>query len=188
MNMKNIVFFLFLLLAVSVSAQDMSKRWNSFVDIDFIIPGRIEYHTKGSILSRKLDHSFTYGLNYSYEYSLLRKLSIGGVTGISFLAKPTIPSLKYGGILRFTFVEAYKANIYFQVAGYLPLNNRSRSDFGEMRLGLNFPISKGDNYNLTAGVYLTKISNSIKERLLEIPADPDRIRYNGIGFSIGVRF
>ena len=185
---KSIITSLFVFLPLFIFAQDSYKRWNSFADLNFIIPGDIEYHLEKSPLPIYLDHSFTYGLNYSYEYSLFRKFSIGGVTGVTLLAEPTLPTLKYGLIFRFTFVQEYKANIYFHTAGYLPLNNRTRADFGELRLGLNFPISRGEKYSLTAGIFLTAVSNQLAKPLMESTKDPDRVRYNGTGFSVGLRF
>ena len=62
---KTIITSLFVFLPLFIFGQDSYKRWNSFADLNFIIPGDIEYHLEKSPLPIYLDHSFTYGLNYS---------------------------------------------------------------------------------------------------------------------------
>lgn len=190
--MRNILIISLFILPIYVFSQDTFRRWNSFADIDLVFPNtdKVKYSfsdTMKNNVTMTISDKVIYGINYSYNYSFFRKFSVGGITGFTLIAAPAIPVLKIGGVLRYTFIEEYKANIYMQLAGYIPLSNRADIDLGEWRLGFNLPISKGDKYNLTLGVYTSYVSYAIKKPLIydEIP---QLLEHRGVGVSVGVRF
>lgn len=183
--MKKILFALTVLFSVFSYAQD--KRTYSLAELDFIIPrsGKVIYsYDKGEV---PLDERLLFGLNYSFNYNLFRKFSVGAVTGISYLSNPKFTTAKLGGRFAFTFIEEYKANAFLQITTQIPLQNNIGFDMGDIRLGINLPIVRASGYTVHLGVFATYISYKVTKPLFHAEK-PDILEYRGTGINLGVRF
>ncbi len=183
--MKKILFSLTVLFSVFSFAQD--KRSYSLAELDFIIPrsNKVIYSYEGGEVL--LTERPLYGLNYSYNYNLFRKFSVGAVTGISYLSNPKFTTAKLGGRFAFTFIEEYKANVFLQITTQIPLQNNIGFDMGDIRLGVNFPIVRADDYTVHLGVFATLIDYRITKSLF-YDEKPDILEYRGTGINLAIRF
>ena len=183
--MKKIIFVLTILFSIFSFGQD--SRTYSLAELDFIIPrsNKVVYSYDGGevVLSERP----LYGLNYSYNYDLFRKFSVGAVTGISYLSNPKFTTAKLGGRFAFTFIKEYNANVFLQIAAHIPLQNNIEFDLGDVRLGVNFPIVRADDFSVHLGVFVTYISYKVTKPLF-FSEKPDVLEYQGTGINLGVRF
>ncbi|RIY38146.1 hypothetical protein CKY20_00955 [Capnocytophaga canis] len=186
--MKKIILVIFLLSSVGigiVSAQD--KKWYSQAELDMIIPrnDKVIYSYSGGQVS--LNERVMWGVNYSYNYNLFKKFSVGGVSGLTILPQPSITAIKFGAVFRYTFIEDFKANMYAQIAGYLPLTNGVETDLGEARFGVNLPIARYDAFQVNLSLFVIYSRFDLNKPLF-INEIPDSVEYRGTGISLGIRF
>ncbi|GIZ15895.1 hypothetical protein [Capnocytophaga catalasegens] len=196
--MKKVYIIILLLLCTSLTYAQENKRWSSYADIEILFPNkekteysynngdisRIAFSNKSRIL---LEDKVAYGFNYSFNYRFWGGLSVGAVTGLNYLPLPqaSLTAVKLGGQLRYSF-EEYNAGLYLQIAGFLPLRSNIEANFGEVRLGI-IPISQGEDYNFTLGLFTSYISYRLNKPLFYDQV-PDIVSYRGIGVNLGIQF
>ncbi|GIZ15364.1 hypothetical protein [Capnocytophaga catalasegens] len=194
------IVYIILLLCTSFAYTQENKRWNSNLDLDILFPSKekttysyhngdisqIAFENKSEI---KLKEKVSFGFTYSFQYRFWGGLSVGAVTGLNHLPLPqaSLTTVKLGGQLRYTFVEEYKAGLYLQLVSFLPLRSNIEADFGEVRLGVTIPISQGEDYNFTLGLFTSYISYRLN-RPLFYDEVPDILEYRGIGVNLGIHF
>ncbi|MDO5638161.1 MAG: hypothetical protein Q4G18_13075 [Myroides sp.] len=184
--MKKNILAIFILFVGVVSAQD--KRWYSHAELDVVFPriDKVTYSYIGGEI--KLDEKLMYGLNYSYNYNIFSKFSVGAVTGFTQMLNPELTTMKIGGVFRYTFIKEYQANAFLQITGHIPLSNKVAFDLGEVRAGVSMPIARFSNGNsMTLSLYVLYNSYNIKKPLFTTEV-PDIVEYRGTGLSIGYRF
>lgn len=214
--MKNI--FLVLTLAIALSAQSqnpldlinagnaiakgtdpipLEKRWFSNIDISFAIANSIEYNYKrldenNRIVSgsqEELVNKVGYDLLYSYSYPIFKKFTLGGVGGIQHQVQQSITALKAGAIMRYHFVDYESVNLNFMLAGNIALDEKIDSNFANLRLGLQFPITTVDGFVINLNVFGDFNDFIFNESILEgVNDDPMSIVYRSYGFSLGIQF
>lgn len=189
---KKIMTRIFIILFFSIinTLHSQESRWFSHADVETFLPNGngIEYNRKGKS-NIKMKNRPTFGLNYSFNYQFWDGLSFGVVTGLYHLPLPeaTLSAAKFGGQFRYTFDEDYKASMYIQVVGFLPLNKYVTTELGEARFGMTFPIIDNDEYVFTATLYTSYVSFQINKPLL-YDEKPDIVESKGFGIGLGIRF
>lgn len=205
--MKRIFIILFFSIINSLHSQE--SRWFSHADVEVMIPRSentkysfskkqlLKEYFEGNEITREYPHGYTkkmsdkpaFSLNYSFNYQFWDGLSFGVVTGLYHLPLPeaTLSAAKFGGQFRYTFDEDYKASMYIQVVGFLPLNKYVTTELGEARFGMTFPIIDNDEYVFTATLYTSYVSFQINKPLL-YDEKPDIVESKGFGIGLGIRF
>jgi hypothetical protein len=75
------------------------------------------------------------------------------------------------------------------LAGNIALDNEIDSNFANLRLGLQFPITTIDGYVLNLNVFGDFNDFIYNESILEgVNDDPLSIIYRSYGFSLGIQF
>ncbi|MDO4229398.1 MAG: hypothetical protein Q4C98_06260 [Capnocytophaga sp.] len=183
--MKKLIFGFLFFAITTVFAQD--KRTYSLAEIDIIIPrsDKVTYSYEGGKVN--LSERVMWGATYSYNYNLFKKFSVGALGGLTYLSNPSLTSLKVGGTFRYTFISEYQANVFLQVAGYIPFNSKYGADLGEFRFGVQMPIVRFDTCSMTLGVFVTYSGFDVKKPLF-YDENPNSLEYRGTGLSLGLRF
>ena len=175
----------------------LAKRWFSNVEVEFGVNYEVRYDysrydNNDNLLggsSAELDNKATYGILYSLNYPIFNKLTIGAVGGFQHQGQQKISALKLGGILRYHFINYESVNINLMTAYNVALSDNIESEMANVRLGLQFPITKTDDFNLNLNVfgdynyyiYNEPILNEINER-------PSDLIFRSYGISLGIQF
>jgi hypothetical protein len=180
------------------SNQDkLTKRFFSNIEIEFGVSNEIRYDysiydANDNLLggrSTELDNKASYGILYSINYPVFNKLTLGAIGGFQHQVQQKISALKLGGILRYHFVNYESVNINLMTAYNIALSDNIESDMANVRLGLQFPITRADTFNLNLNVfgdynyyiYNEPILNEINER-------PGNLIFRSYGLSLGIQF
>ncbi|CAM4089352.1 hypothetical protein [Gillisia limnaea] len=180
------------------SNQDkLTKRFFSNIEIEFGVSNEIRYDysiydANDNLLggrSTELDNKASYGILYSINYPVFNKLTLGAIGGFQHQVQQKISALKLGGILRYHFVNYESVNINLMTAYNIALSDNIESDMANVRLGLQFPITRTDTFNLNLNVfgdynyyiYNEPILNEINER-------PGNLIFRSYGLSLGIQF
>jgi len=159
--MKKCLIIIVLAAMTGGSAYAQSK-WYSTGEIEFIFPRAKEYSydDNNTNIGYKVDlptkEGFlldSYGLLYTYNYLLFRKLSLGVLGGAQVHNNPDIFMLKLGGIMKFFFVD--EDNVYVKLILAHEFST-SKNDFNKgttVRFGLGFPVLKKESFNLNVNIF-----------------------------------
>jgi len=180
------------------SNQDkLTKHWFSNIEIEFGVSNEVRYDyslydNNDNLLggrSTELDNKASYGILYSINYPIFNKLTIGVVGGFQYQAQQKISALKLGGIVRYHFVNYESVNINLMTAYNVALSDNIESDMANVRLGLQFPITKSEGFNLNLNVFGDYNYYIYKEPILnEIKESPSNILFRSFGISLGILF
>ena len=98
--MQKILFFSFLFIINTISAQFYRTPWVSQVELEMSIPMKVEYSNNQSLYytekgneyvkDTNLDKRVIYGVNYSINYEWFDKFSVGGMAGFTYLPYPSM--------------------------------------------------------------------------------------------------
>lgn len=214
--MKKITFTLFLLttfysysqspsdlfnagrgISQSSNQDKIPKRWFSNIEVEFGVNNEVRYDysrydNNDKLLggsSAELDNKASYGILYNINYPIFNKITIGAVGGFQHQRQQKISALKIGGMLRYHFVNYQSVNINLMTAYNLALSDNIENDMANVRLGLQFPVKRTDDFNLNLNVfgdynyyiYNEPILNEINER-------PSDIIFRSYGISLGIQF
>lgn len=183
--MKKILFGMFPLCVGTLFAQD--KRTYFHTEVNMIVPNdkKVVYSYSGGEVN--LDERIMWGASFTYNYNLFRKFSVGALGGLNYLSNPSITSLKFGGSFRYTFISEYQANLFLQLAGYMPLKSGMEVDLGEVRFGMGMPVARFNDMTMTLGMYVMYARFDFTKPLFFNETYPS-LHYRGVGFSLGLRF
>lgn len=180
------------------SNQDkLTKHWFSNIEIEFGVSNEVRYDyslydNNDNLLggrSTELDNKASYGILYSINYPIFNKLTVGAVGGFQYQAQQKISALKLGGIVRYHFVNYESVNINLMTAYNVALSDNIESDMANVRLGLQFPITKSEGFNLNLNVFGDYNYYIYKEPILnEIKESPSNILFRSFGISLGILF
>lgn len=87
----------------------------------------------------------SYGLLYSINYNVFKKLSLGLITGFQSHNNPDFSMLKLGGSVKYFFVDSNNVYTYIDLANDFSLNKNQFKNGGNFRLGIGFPVMKREN-------------------------------------------
>lgn len=180
------------------SSQDkLAKHFFSNIEVEFGVNYEVRYDysrfdSNDNLLggaSTELDNEASYGILYSLNYPIFNKLTLGAVGGIQHQVQQEITALKLGGILRYHFVNYESVNINLMTAYNVALSENIDSEMANVRLGLQFPVARTDDFNLNLNVfgdynyyiYNTPILNEANE-------EPRNILFRSYGISLGIQF
>lgn len=175
----------------------IAKNWFSNVEVEFAINHEVRYDyalydNNDRLISgktAKLDNKTSFGILYNINYPVFNKLTLGAASGYQYQSQLKISALKLGGILRYHFLNYESVNINLMTTYNLALSNNIDSDMANVRLGLQFPIRRTDDFILNLNifgdynyyVYQEIILNDINER-------PSDLIFRSYGFSLGIQF
>lgn len=180
------------------SNQDkLAKRWFSNVELEFGVNNEVEYRyaiydNNDNLISGRsagLDKKVSYGILYSINYPIVNKLSIGAIGGFQHQRQQKISALKLGGILRYHFINYESVNLNFMTAYNLALSDNISSEMGNVRLGLQFPITEIDDFNLNLNLFWDYNYYVASTSILEENNERAKhIIFKSYGFSLGIQF
>jgi hypothetical protein len=175
----------------------LAKRWFSNVEVEFGVNYEVRYDystydNNDNLIggaSTELDNEASYGILYSLNYPIFNKLTLGAVGGIQHQVQQEITALKLGGILRYHFVNYESVNINLMTAYNVALSDNIDSEMANVRLGLQFPVAKTDDFNLNLNVFGDYNYYIYNEPILnEINEKPSNILFRSYGISLGIQF
>ena len=180
------------------SNQDkLTKRWFSNIEVEFAVNNEVRYDYSrydnndnligGS--SAELDNKASYGILYNLNYPIFNKLTLGAVGGFQHQVQQKISALKIGGILRYHFVNYESVNINLMTAYNIALSDNIESEMANVRLGLQFPVTKTDNFNINLNVFGDFNDYTFNKPILnERNERPSSILFRSYGLSLGIQF
>jgi hypothetical protein len=180
------------------SQDKISKRWYSTIDVEFINPSKVEYSygiynsDYDAIIGGDDEIANTnpsFGIQYSINYNVFKKLSLGVITGIQYMNNPDYSMLKLGGCVKYFFVDSNNVYVYLDMAYDYSLNKNQFKNGANTRIGIGFPVLKRDAFNLNINVFyeVNDLTLDGSQPLLysEIPHN---IIFRSYGLSVGAKF
>lgn len=173
-------------------------RWTKSLELDFVFPQVKDYfynNSKNYIFDVELvNEGFllsSYAVQSSYNYFLVKNLSIGVLGGFQTQSDPNYTMLKLGGIIHYHFVDKNNVYAYISSANNFTLNKRKFRNGNNSRIGIGFPIIKKDNFIIICNLFLEqnyfKLDSS--EKLLNLSDEiPRSLTFKSRGISFGIRF
>ncbi len=90
-----------------------------------------------------------YGLNFSYNYLIFKRLSVGTLTGIYSDTKQKFTHIRLGGVLRFFYIKNKMHNFSLKLGQNIALDKQ------KFKMGVNFKIGLGvPIYELTENKHI----------------------------------
>ena len=127
-----------------------------------------------------------YSTDFSMNYLLFERFSIGALTGINHFRNPIATALKLGGVIRYELIEDSFGYVFVQFSGFFPLHNVKIST-GEAKIVLSIPLLVEESYSV--GVILhASYTSFTPAKPLFTDETPDLVEYRGVGFGFGIRF
>lgn len=178
-----------MLFCISTYSQE---KWFSNVEIDFIIPRKIEYNYSFNNVGTEinLDPKAAFGLQYSINYKLLDKLSIGGLGGIQYQNGADFFMYKIGSNIKYYFVDDDNIYAYLQYSGNFTVDRNKFKKGNNLRAGLGIPFMKRDNLNLYLNAFydINHFDLSDSKPLIFGNETPESLFFRSLGLGLGVKF
>jgi len=174
----------------------LAKRLFSNIELEFGVNYEVRYDysrydNNDNLLgggSAELDNEASYGILYSLNYPIFNKFTLGAVGGIQHQVQQEITALKLGGILRYHFVNYESVNINLMTAYNLALSDNIDSEMANVRLGLQFPVKRTNDFILNLNVFGDYNYYIFNEPILnEINENPSNILFRSYGISLGIQ-
>lgn len=184
-------------IAQSSNQDPLIKRWFSNIEVEFGVNNEVKYEyslydTNGKLLggsSAELKNKASYGILYSINYPIFNKLTVGAVGGFQHQVQQKISAFKVGGILRYHFVNYESVNINLMTAYNLALSDNIESEMANVRLGLQFPVARTDDFNLNLNIFGDYNDYIFTKSILnETGERPGSILFRSYGVSLGIQF
>lgn len=175
------------------SQDKINKRWYSTIDVEFINPQHViyDYHyadNPGYHDDEIANTKAGFGLLYSINYNVFKKLSLGVITGIQYMNSPDYNMLKLGGSIKYFFVDNNNVYTYINIANDFSINKNQFKNGGDFRIGIGFPVLRRDAFNLNVNIFwesqLLRLDGSKPLFDNEIPGSTD---IKSFGLSLGVK-
>ncbi len=209
--MKKTILLLFLVAGISLQAQinindvvnagkqissgtdyTLDKKWFSTAEVEFLIPSKVRYNhfftnnNQPKYSEDELTKGISFGLTYSINYPIFNKLSLGVVSNFEHQTVYNITALKFGGKINYYFTNYENATFYLMVL-HNTISNKAKSEMGNVRLGLAFPIAELDENNITLNFFWDHDFYRLKKPLISNEI-PDSVTFTSFGASIGIQF
>ena len=217
--MKRYLTFLFTVISLSIYSQNkpdlndivqtgknisknsnqsqIAKKWFSNIEVEFGINNEVRYDyalydNNDNLISGKtseLDNKTSFGILYNINYPIFNKLTLGVVSGFQYQSQLKISALKIGGILRYHFENYESVNINLMTAYNVGISDNIESEMGNVRLGLQLPIKRSDDFNLNLNIFSDYNFYGYNEKVLnETNERPSNTIFRSFGFSLGIQF
>lgn len=192
------MFSLLLLFLIHISLFSQS-RWFSSSDLSLVFPNQMRYlFTDDANRSVFVDLPVgtgsmlkSFSAEYSYNYLLLNKVSIGVTGGFQTYTRFDYQFIKLGGIIRYYFVDTENVFTYVQYARDISINRSTSNGGHDFKLGLEFPVLRRERFNINAKIYnQTDILNieHTSPILNYVDEEPIQMKIKSLGIGVGVRF
>lgn len=135
----------------------------------------------------ELEEKVLWDLEFSYNYFLFRKFSVGAATGLISYSNPSVLSAKLGGVIRYTFIKEFKANAFITITGLFPFRTGFEIDMGQAKMGLSMPVAQFDKSELTLSLYRSYVTYTLTKPILR-NEEPTSFHHRGWGLGLGLRF
>lgn len=131
------------------------------------LPNKVNYRFDGD--GKVLNSRLSFDLFYSINYPILRKFTLGLITGFQHQSQGSITAYKLGGIMRYYFKNYDSANLYIMTARSIGFDSKveNKLGYGNIRFGLEFPIEKYDDFNIIFKIFWDNDSYALKKPLFE---------------------
>src|SRR5690606_19063404 len=169
----------------------------SNIEVEFGVNNEVrysysEYDSRDNLLggrSADLENKVSYGLLYNINYPVFNKFTVGAVGGFQHQAQQSISALKIGGILRYHFVNYESVNINLMTAYNIALSDNIGSEMANVRLGLQFPVARTDDFNINLNGFWDFNDYVFKESVFKEPGErPGGMLFRSYGVSLGIQF
>lgn len=193
--MKFYIFILVVILSFPVLSQE---KWYKNSQIDFVSINKMVYFynkSDNSINDEIIEPTGflvkSYGIQFDYNYLLLKKLSIGAVSGFEFQKDPDLNMFKLGAVIRYFLVDDDNAYLFIQDSNNFSLNKDKFTNGNNFRVGLGIPLLKKSDFNIDGSIYFQqnyfKLNRSFKiiGYSDEIPRE---LTVKSYGISFGIKF
>lgn len=179
------------------TANKLNKEWFSTTEPGFTVSSNVTYNyslhdNNGDLIGGKsetLDNKASFGMLYSINYPIFNKFTLGAVGGFQHQIEQNISALKFGGILRYHFVDYENVNINLMTAYNVALDDVIKSGMANVRLGLQFPIIKQDDFNVNLNIFWDYNYYEVNKPILnEGNEDPGSLIFKAYGISVGMQF
>ncbi len=167
-------------------------KWFSTAELDFIVPSKIEYgYSFNNIYDEiNLDSKASIALQYSVNYQLFNKLSVGALIGIQNQYGANFFMYKIGSHVRYYFVDSDNVYTYLHYAGNFTVDKDKFKNGNNLRIGIGFPIMKRTAFNLNLNIFyeINHFILSGAKPLIFGNETPGSIFFRSFGISLGVKF
>jgi hypothetical protein len=199
--MKKIIIIFVLFTGFSVNAQnELDRKWYSNVDVELIMHNKIEYNygyfdadynSKVSSSENLNVRKAAFGLTYSLNYMVFKKLSLGLSTGYKNYNNPDLSMLELGGITKYFFVDSNNVFAFVSITNEISLNKSQFKSGTNARIGIGLPILRKDKFNINLNLF--KEQNFLRldgaEPLFNFDQEkPSGLIYKSWGLSAGIKF
>ncbi|WP_264554165.1 hypothetical protein [Flavobacterium sp. N2038] len=199
--MKKLAVLILTFISLYGYGQDKScEKWYSNIEFDVIIHKKATYsysyidnsNEKHVIWDEELNNKkIAFGLTYSYNYMLFKKMSIGVLTGYKKYNQPDFSILELGGIMKFFFVDTNNVFLYGLVTSEISTNKNQFKSGTNARIGIGVPIIKRDKFNISLNLFkeqqLLRLDGA--ESLFNYEQEkPGDIIFKSYGLSTGIKF
>ena len=117
-------FLSIIILSFFLTKGNAQGEWFSTAELDFIVPNRTEYNYSinnvGTLIN--LDSKVSLAVQYSINYQLFNKFSLGVLTGIQQQYGADIFMYKLGSNMKYYFVDSDNVYTYLQYASNFTVN------------------------------------------------------------------
>jgi len=142
--MKKQIFILLVILSTSLFAQN---KYYLEANIDIAAPQSKNYfynNADNSINYVSIKEQGwllnNYGVNFSYNYLILKRLSIGTLTGIYSDSKQKFSHLRLGGLVRYFFIKDKNYNINIKLGENITFDKKKFNNGVNFKIGIGIPI------------------------------------------------
>ncbi|WP_242202429.1 hypothetical protein [Aestuariivivens insulae] len=184
--------FLILVLSFLFTNGHAQQKWFSSIDLDFIVPSKSEYNYSFNNVGTEinLDSKSGFAFQYTLNYLLSNKLSIGGLTGIQYQNGADFFMYKIGGNVKYYFVDSNNVYVFLQYAGNLTVNKAKFKKGNNLRIGIGFPFMKREKFNLNLNTFyeINHFDLSGSKPLVFGNETPESIFFRSYGISLGIKF
>jgi hypothetical protein len=199
--MKKIIIIFVLFTGFSVNAQnELDRKWYSNVDVELIMHNKIEYNygyfdadynSKVSSSENLNVRKAAFGLTYSLNYMVFKKLSLGLSTGYKNYNNPDLSMLELGGITKYFFVDSNNVFAFVSITNEISLNKSQFKSGTNARIGIGLPILRKDKFNINLNLF--KEQNFLRLDGAEPLFNFDQEKLSGLiykswGLSAGIKF
>ncbi|OBQ54993.1 hypothetical protein JJL45_03665 [Tamlana sp. s12] len=168
------------------------EKWYSSAAIEFSVPSKIEYHYNFNNSSTviNLDSKTALGAQYSINYLVFNKLSVGALTGIQNQFGADFFAFRIGGNLKYYFVDDDNVYAYLRYARNFTVDKDKFKNGDNLRGGIGFPFLKTDDFNLNLNVFydINYFNLEDAEPLIFGNERSKNIFFRSFGISVGIKF
>lgn len=196
--MKKLVVTIILLSSfISTFSQ---SRWFSNTDCSLVFPNEMRYlfadeNNRSTFVNMPIGTGSMlkgFSLEYSYNYMIFNKLSIGILGGFqAYTAGYDYQFAKLGAVLRYHFVDSDNVFTYVQYSKEISINNATSNGGDDVRLGLEFPVIKKERFNINATIFNEIGLLDLEETspVLDYYGEqPISMKIKSLGIGVGIRF